>query len=61
MNKGYYFIVRNNGTYFSKHITKNMNHWVSDKKDARKFRELRCALDCIDNYDLNNVEVVKYD
>ncbi len=44
--------------YFNKHIIWHMNHWTS-KTEARLFKTIKEAKDCIKRYKLKNIEIEK--
>lgn len=46
------------GVYFNKHIIENMNHWTP-KTEARLFKTIKEAKDCIKRYKLKNIEIEK--
>ena len=48
----------NYDVYFNKHIIDNMNHWTS-KSEARLFKTVKKARECIKRYKLKNIEIEK--
>lgn len=60
MNKSKYIIIRvGTKLFFSRHITYDMNHWVRDVKECRKFNTFKEALNCIKKYDLKHCMILK--
>ena len=65
-NEKRYVIVRVNenklGTttlFFSRNITYEMNHWVRDIKECRKFKNYNDALYCKKKYNLKQCMILK--
>lgn len=56
------YIKRNNEkiekqSYFARNISKNINHWVQLKQEAKLFRTVKDARRIIKHYKLRNCEV----
>ena len=49
--------IKRGKTYFAKNINEKQNHWVIDKKDAKKYTTVRQARQVIRQYKLKNCEV----
>lgn len=44
--------------YFARHLWKNQNHWVLDKREAKYYTMIQYAKQVIRQYDLKNCDVV---